>query len=356
MRTFGVGLLIVAAALVSACAPRQPAMVAGDGLKQDPQVVHGVLENGFQYFLLANQTPKDRVIVHLNIFAGSAHETDDEQGVAHYLEHLLFNGSEHFKPGELVAYFQSIGMDFGGDANAHTSFFKTVYDLNLPKGSRDYLEKGLLVIQDYAKGALLLEEEVAREKGIILAEKRERDSASYRTFKKSLAFELPNSLLTRRFPIGTTQVISSADRALLKGFYDRWYRPDNMALVMVGDFDVEMTKQMIQERFSQFKPRPAKPMVEPDISWIPHKGKKYFYHHEPESGSTTLTIERIDSVPFEGETESALKQRVLDDVADAVFQYRLDTLVRGESAGFTSASAYSGQFLRQLSVAAVTAD
>ena len=356
MRTLWVGLLIIAAALASACVPRHSVLLSGEGLQGDPQVVHGVLDNGFQYLLMENQTPKDRVIVHLNVFAGSVHETDEEQGIAHYLEHLLFNGSEHFKPGELISYFQSIGMDFGGDANARTSFFNTVYDLNLPKGNREYLDKGLLVIQDYAKGALLLEEEVDRERGIILAEKRERDSASFRAFKKSLAFELPDSLVAKRFPIGTTQVISSADRALLKGFYDRWYRPDNMLLVMVGDFDVDEVKSMVEERFSALTPRGPNHKSTPDISWTPHKGMKYFYDYESETGNTTVTIEQIHQVPFEADTLDGLKARVLSDMADTVLQIRLNAMVRSQTAGFTSASVYAGRFLQQVYAAAVVAD
>ena len=114
MRTLGGVFLIAIAALVISCAPRYPVMVRGEGLEPDPRLIHGTLDNGFQYLLLKNDTPKDRVIVQLNVFAGSINESDEEQGVAHYLEHLLFNGSEHFKPGELVEYFQSIGMDFGG--------------------------------------------------------------------------------------------------------------------------------------------------------------------------------------------------------------------------------------------------
>ena len=356
MRSLGAVFLIAIAALVISCAPRYPVMVRGEGLEPDPRLVHGTLDNGFQYLLMKNNTPKDRVVVHLNIFAGSINESDEEQGVAHYLEHLLFNGSEHFKPGELVEYFQSIGMDFGGDANARTSFFNTVYDLNLPKGTKEYLDKGLLVIQDYAKGALLLETEVERERGIILSEMRDRDSVSYRMFKDALAFELPDSLLTRRFPIGKKQVIETADRALIKSFYDKWYRPDNMVLVMVGDFDLGTTQEIIKQRFSDFKPRKMNLSKPIDISWREHKGTKVFYDHEPEAGYTSVTIERLGHVPFEVQSLDRLKKDVIDRMADAVVQNRLSSMVRKQTAGFTSASVYSGRYLQNLSVAAISAD
>ncbi len=181
-------------------------------LLTDPDLVHGVLPNGIRYVLLHNTTPENRVSMHLNVQSGSMHERDDQRGIAHYLEHMLFNGSTHFKPGELIEYFQSIGMMFGADANAHTGFFETVYDILLPAGDKESLEKGLLVLQDYAEGALLLESEVERERGVILAEKRERDSVSFRTFKASLEFELPDSLIAKRLPIGSESVIKTMNR------------------------------------------------------------------------------------------------------------------------------------------------
>jgi zinc protease len=163
-------------------------------LVPDPALVFEKLPNGFRYVLMENQKPKDRVSMHLNVQAGSMHETDKQQGLAHFLEHMLFNGSTNFKPGELVKYFQSIGMEFGPDANAHTGFNNTVYDLLLPEGNRESLEKGFVVMKDYAEGALLLQSETVRERRIVLAEKRTRDSASYRTFVSTLNFELPEVL------------------------------------------------------------------------------------------------------------------------------------------------------------------
>ena len=140
-------------------------------LQPDPSLRHGVLKNGFRYVLKENPEPKNRVAVYLNVQAGSLHETDEQRGYAHFLEHMLFNGSTNFKPGELVEYFQSIGMSFGGDTNAHTSFDETVYHIILPGSDRRQLEKGLLVMADYARGALLLESEIERERGVILSEK-----------------------------------------------------------------------------------------------------------------------------------------------------------------------------------------
>ena len=129
-------------------------------LKPDPSLVFGTLENGIRYVIKINHEPKNRVGMYLNIQAGSLHETEEQRGLAHYLEHMLFNGTTHYPPGTLVEYFQSIGMGFGADTNAHTTYDETVYKLLLPGGDRTNLDEGMLVLADYARGALLLEKEV----------------------------------------------------------------------------------------------------------------------------------------------------------------------------------------------------
>ncbi len=330
--------------------------VAADQVIKDPAVVHATLSNGFQYVLMKNTTPKDRVGVYLNIFAGSAHETSDEQGMAHYLEHMLFNGTEHFSPGELVTYFQSIGMDFGADVNASTSFFHTVYDLKLPKGDQAHLDDALKVLKDYAAGALLQEEEIDRERGIILAEKQERDSVSYRTFKSTFSFELPGSILPKRMPIGKEPVIETTDQKQLRQFYDRWYRPDNMVLIMVGDMDIQAAEKWITARFQSLEPRIPESLYAPKgIQWDPHEGIKPFYFFEPEAGNTQITIERIEYTDFAYETEDSLKLKVTRNLADNMLDHRLSRMIQEGSVDFSSASAYSGRFLNHINAAAVTA-
>ncbi|MBF0302185.1 MAG: insulinase family protein [Desulfamplus sp.] len=292
--------------------------------------------------------------MHLNIQSGSMHERDDQQGVAHYVEHMLFNGSTHFKPGELIEYFQSIGMMFGADANAQTGFFETVYDILLPAGDKANLQKGLLIFQDYAEGALLLDSEIERERGVILAEMRERDSVGFRTFKESLEFELPGSLISKRLPIGIKKVIESADRNLLKDYYDTWYRPDNMAIIMVGDFDVDTAKNLIQERFSAIKPR-ASAAEQPFNTWEAHASEEVFYHYEPEAGKTDISIGTVTWMPFEAESITTFKERVLRRIADTIVQNRLSKDVRKKDSHFSNAGIYSGIFLQNISFTAISA-
>ncbi|MDY0376050.1 MAG: insulinase family protein [Desulfobacterium sp.] len=358
-RFAALGIILCIAVLAACAAPGASLRVesgsVGPELTLDPNIVRGELANGFTYYLLKNSTPENRVSMHLNVQTGSMGETEAERGVAHYLEHMLFNGSTHFKPDDLVEYFQSIGMGFGADVNAHTGFYETVYDILLPKGDRDSIDGGLLVLDDFARGALLLESEVDRERGVILAEKRERDSVAHRTFEQTLAFELPGARLPRRLPIGTEQVIKAADQSLLKGFYDAWYRPENMMLVAVGDFDVNMLETQIKQRFSDMTARAPKRVV-PGDAWEEISRDRAFYLHEPEAGNTTITIEKVRAVPFEEDTLDAFKKRSVLDLAEAVVGNRLSRLVRQKDSPLSDAGIYSGDFFQGVHFAAIAAE
>ena len=323
-------------------------------LLPDPELVTGELANGFRYVLMKNKRPEDRVDMHLVIAAGSLNETDDQQGLAHFLEHMLFNGTTHFPPGELVRYFQSIGMGFGNDVNAHTGFFQTVYDLHLPSGNVDHLRQGLLVMMDYAAGALLLESEVDRERGIILAEKRTRDSVSYRTFQATLDFELDGSRFIRRYPIGKEAVLETADAGRIRAFYDTWYRPERMTLVVVGDFHPETAAREITQAFSGLTPRvPVQP--DPDIGNTRHDGINILYHYEAEAGSTDVTLETLIQEDQPPDSVAAKTERFIRNMAYRIVNYRLDELAEGPDPPFTSAEASAGEALKYYSYAAVSA-
>ncbi len=324
-------------------------------LEPDPAVTFGALPNGLRYVLMENPKPEGRVSMHLNVQAGSFHETEDQKGLAHFLEHMLFNGSEHFEPGELVKYFQRIGMQFGPDANAHTGFFETVYDVLLPDNSSKSIEEGLLVLWDYAAGALLLPEEIDRERKVVLAEKLTRDSVSYRTFVETLAFELPGARLADRMPIGEVSVLETAGRPRMKAYYDAWYRPENIILILVGDFAPDDVISLIADRFSDMTARaPVAPEPIPDV--FEHSGIKPFYHHEPEAGNTRLDIEVIVPVGFRPDAFAFQKQQLLWDLSHRIIQNRLDAFLKEPDTPFTSASAGAGIYLNAVAYAAISGE
>ena len=258
-------------------------------LTPDPSLVFGQLDNGLRYVLKANHTPKNRVAMYLNVQAGSLHETEEQRGLAHFLEHMLFNGTTHYPPGTLVKYFQTLGMGFGGDTNAHTGFDETVYNLLLPSNDKQVMTDGLQVLADYARGALLLESEVDKERGVILAEKRSRDSAASRVSKKQLQFDFTGSLVAKRFPIGLESVIEHADAKLLRSYYDRWYRPKNIIVVVVGDMDPATVEPLLAKVFAPLSGVGAVGSC-PDYGQVAEQGTNVLVFPETELGTTELSL------------------------------------------------------------------
>lgn len=316
-------------------------------LSPDPEVIWGKLDNGFRYVLMKNTVPNKRVSMHLNVQAGSFHEKDNERGIAHFLEHMLFQGTKHFGPGDLVKYFQRLGMQFGPDVNAHTGFQETVYDIILPDGNRKSLEDGFLVMKDYAQNALLLPKEIEKERRVVLAEKRYRDSAKYRIFESTLKFEFPDALVSERLPIGIEKVLNPADHKLLKGFYDAWYRPETMMIVMVGDFEPKMASRMIKKTFSDITARtPAREV--PSLGEINHDSVIPFYHFEDKMGDASVSIEVLRIIEDKPDTKAARKRQLMKNIADAVVQNRLDKHLSEPENPFIGASISSGIFLKQI--------
>ena len=225
--------LCILSALLASAAYAVPAPLfpqEKSDLQPDPAAAFGALPNGIRYVILPNREPKDRASLRLLVLSGSLEETEGQRGLAHYLEHMAFNGSTHHPPGTLVEYFQRLGMSFGGDTNAYTSFERTVYMIELPDTRPATVAEGLGVFADMAGGLLLRPDMIAKERPIILSEKRTRDSADYRQFVASYGFLLPDSLLPRRMPIGQQEVIDRASRDDFADLYDAWYRPERMEI------------------------------------------------------------------------------------------------------------------------------
>ena len=323
-------------------------------LMPDPEVVYGTLANGFRYVLMKNSTPEKRINMHLYVDAGSFQEKEDEQGIAHFLEHMLFCGSTHFKPGELIKFFQDMGVEFGPDANAHTGFFETVYDVVLPNSEKQMIEKGLMIIKDYAAGALLPESEIENERKIVLTEKVTRDSPSFRIFLSTLNFELSDTRLPKRFPIGIEETLGKINREQLKTFYETWYRPELMTLVMVGDFDISQIQPMVQNSFSDLK---AKAQLEPfpDPGSVDHEGLKTFYHYEKDAGKTRVSIEVVQNNPFHLDSLSLRQDEQYRLMAVRIIQNRLDKIVREPGSPFTSASIFSNEYFNHFNITRIDA-
>ena len=238
----------------------------GDPIPPDPAVMAGKLDNGFTYFIRENDQPENRAELRLVVNAGSILEDDDQLGLAHFVEHMAFNGTRNFEKQELVDYLESIGMQFGPDVNAYTSFDETVYMLQVPMDDPEVLATAFQILEDWAHGVLLDPEEVDKERGVVIEEWRGRRGAGARMQDKQFPVMFEGSRYAERLPIGKPEILESAPPELLRRFYDDWYRPDLMAVVAVGDFDGNEIRTIIEERFGGIQgPADPRPRIEADV-------------------------------------------------------------------------------------------
>ncbi|WP_337041253.1 M16 family metallopeptidase [Emticicia sp. 17c] len=220
-------------------------------IPNNPAVKTGTLKNGIKYYILPNTEPKNRMELRLVVNAGSILETDEQQGLAHFMEHMNFNGTKSFPKNELVDFLQKSGMKFGADLNASTSFDETVYQLQVPTDSARLFERAFQILADWAHNATLDPTEIDKERGIVLEEERARfKNAQGRVQQKLLPLLLNNSRYAQRIPIGKVDILNSFKPEQIIKFYKDWYRPDLMAVVAVGDFDEAKVENLIKEKFS----------------------------------------------------------------------------------------------------------
>lgn len=346
-----VPLLVLAFAFLgTAVSAPIPFPHAGSDLKPDSAARYGTLPNGMRYVVRPNKEPKERASLRLLVEAGAIHETEQQLGLAHFLEHMAFNGSTNYGPDELIKFFQRMGMNFGGDTNASTWFTRTLYLLELPDTKAATLAEGLKVFHDYAGGLLLLPEEIEKERGIILSEKRTRDSVGYRTWLATNNFLLHNTMFAKRDVIGTVDVLSKAGRDQFVDYYNTWYRPELMSLVVVGDIDAAAVEKQIVDAFSGIEARaPARP--QPDLGKVHHPdGVQVFYHFEAEAPETSVTIATATPYAQEPDTAANRLKYLPRTLAHAMLNRRLSELAKKENAPFTNGSAGAGEaynFYRQ---------
>lgn len=240
-----------------------------DKIPVAPDVKVGKLANGLTYYIKKNAKPEKKVELRLVVNAGSILEDENQQGLAHFMEHMNFNGSKHFPKNELVSYLQTIGVKFGADLNAYTSFDETVYILPIPAEKPEIVDKGFTVLEDWAGGALLTTDEINKERNVVMEELRLGKGADERMRNQYFPQLLNGSRYAERLPIGKADIIQHGDPNLIRKFYHDWYRPDLMAVVVVGDIDPAVAEQKIKEHFSHLKnpttqrPRPAITSIAP---------------------------------------------------------------------------------------------
>lgn len=302
----------------------------------DDAVTRGTLPNGLTYIIRANDRPEKRADLRLVVKAGSVDEDDDQRGLAHFVEHMLFNGTEKYEGNEIVAYLESIGARFGADLNAYTTFDETVYMLHIPTDKPGLLDEGFTVLSQFAAHATMDADEIEKERGVVLDEWRRRLGAGKRVFDKQIPVLLKGSRYAERLTIGLPEVIEKGDPEAIRRFYRDWYRPDRMAVIAVGDFDAAEVEARIRETFGAI---PAAEQPREQTEWdVPADPDTLFaLEDDPELRSTSVTLSRKRTPDAPETTIGAYREDLAAMLAGRMFSQRLSDLARSSDPPFFAA-------------------
>ena len=321
-------------------------------LPLDPAIRTGTLPNGLTYFIRKNDEPDDRAFLRLAVKAGSIDEADDQRGLAHVLEHMAFNGSAHFPPGELVKYLESIGAQFGPHVNAYTSFDETVYMLNVPTNRPGVLTRGFEALSDFAGGVTLDAGEIDKERGVVIEEWRGRLGASTRMQEPQLRALFGGSKYTDRLPIGTPEILKSFPAQRLRDFYRDFYRPDRMALIVVGDIEPQEIDAEIRKHFGGLMARPAS--ARPVSPIPPHQDTRYVSVSDREAQGSGVTV--YHKRPLRDlRTVADYRRTVVQGLMYQMLNARFSEIARATDAPFLGASSGDDTLGRTVEAFAVSA-
>lgn len=338
-------LLAASQAAAAAAPPPAPAAApssvawpqATSDLKADPDIRFGVLPNGMRYAIKRQTIPPGQAALRLWIGSGALDETDAQQGLAHFLEHMAFNGSKAVQEGEMIRILERLGLAFGPDTNASTGFEETVYKLDLPRTNDETVDTALMLLRETA-GALTIDPAaIDRERGVVLSEERARDTPTYRLLKERLAFLMRGQRLPERMPIGKVEVLKTAPASLVRDYYEAHYRPERAVLVAVGDFDPDAIEAKIRGRFGDW--RAAAPAVAaPDLGAVQSRGAEAKLVVEP---GAQLSLQLAWTAAPDLSPDSKAKQRraVVEQLGLAVLNRRFSALARAAEPPFISAGA-----------------
>lgn len=314
-------------------------------LELDPRFIVDTLDNGMRTIIVANDRPEGTGQVRLRIGSGSLSETDEERGLAHYLEHMAFNGSARIPEGEMIKLLEREGLAFGADTNASTSFGETIYKLDLPRNDTDLLETALMIMRETASELTIDPDAVDRERGVILAERRDRTNFSLRETLDRFEFTSPDARYVDRLPIGTAEVLESATAADLREFYEREYVPANATLVVVGDFEPGAVRSLIGKYFGDWTPAPTPAEASAGPVDITRQGETDIYI-DP-ALSERVTISRHSAWEEKPDTSATRREQLLISVGYSALNRRLQRIARAEDAPFRSAGFGTGNVFEE---------
>jgi zinc protease len=341
---------ILFAAIGSGAAGQIPAEAVNleSSIPLDSAVASGTLKNGLRYFVRVNQKPEKRAELRLAVNAGSVLEDDDQRGLAHFTEHMAFNGTTHFKKQDLVYTLESMGMAFGPEINASTGFDETVYRLTVPTDSAGALETGFLVLEDWARGIAFDPEEINKERGVVVEEWRQGRGADARMQDKQYPVLFQGSRYAVRLPIGDKGAIESFRPEALRRFYGDWYRPDLMAVVAVGDFEPSAVMDLIRRHFEAI-PAPVKPKPREVFPVPDHAGTLFAIAWDTEATGSDIGV-YFKSARTPENTVADYRRIIVENLFDAMMNERLVELIRRPDPPFLYAVSGKGTLVRSKGV------
>ncbi len=327
--------------------------VLSESIPLDQEVSYGQLENGLTYYIRENTKPENRAQLWLVVNAGSILENENQRGLAHFLEHMAFNGTENFEKQELINYLESIGMKFGPEINAYTSFDETVYMLQVPTDSFPVMNTAFQILEDWAHALSLDPEEVDKERGVVIEEWRLGRGANMRMLDEQLPVLFKDSRYAERLPIGKKEILENFDRDVLKSFYEDWYRPDLMAVIAVGDFDEQYIEAKIKEQFGKLK-NPEDPRKRIEYPVPGHEETLFALATDPEATNTII------SIYFKSETDETnsvedYRRLLMERLFTRMINSRLYELLIQPDPPFLFGFMTSGNFVRTVKTYSINA-
>ncbi len=326
-------------ALLGALLVRPTAGFASEPLPKDPNNIYGKLDNGFAYIIRKHANPPDRIVFFLHVKTGALNESDSQNGLAHFLEHMSFNGSKHFAPGELIPYMNKLGMKFGADSNAHTNYQETVYKLFMPDVKQETIDKALTILSDFAGELLLSPKEIDNERQVILEEARSHKSAGERIQKQWMRKVFSGTRLATHDVIGDEKQIEKFPKAEFDDYWNAWYRPEKMTLIVVGDADPQAIEKEIKKYFETLKARaPDRKPIPTGIA--PVNKTRAFVFTDPEQVMTQVQLVAITPARPPLKTYDDYRFNEMENIGTWIVDRRLREMVDKGSAAFRGASVY----------------
>ena len=317
-------------------------------IENDPSVRTGKLPNGLTYYVKQNNWPEHRVNFYIAQRVGSLQEEESQRGLAHFLEHMAFNGTEHYPGNGVIDYTRSLGVEFGRDLNAYTSVDQTVYNINdVPSTRVSALDSCLLILKDWSNGLLLEGDEIDKERGVIHEEWRVRSSASQRMFERNLEKLYPGSKYGKRMPIGLMSVVDNFKYNEIRDYYHKWYRPDNQAIVVVGDIDVDRTEAKIKEMFGAI-PAPAADAAQVVDVEVPDNKEPIIVVDKDKEQQMNIIQVMYKTDPMPNEMKSDITYMLMKyaiDMACTMLDKRLDEKSQDPDCPYMQAGAGYGNYI-----------